>query len=121
MSPAPQRALPNTKPLTRAERAVLQHIAMYCGESRRLVQSLRRIADATFLSHVGVHKAIDGLNERQLIRTIAGAGNRTSEHICCYQVVGLLERVNADARSGPPSGRSPRVRVKAVAVAGGAR
>ena len=120
MPNAPQRGtpLPDPKPLTRVERLVLNHIAMYCGKDRRLVQSLRYIADATFLSHVGVHKAIDRLNERQLIRTYAGSPVRTSEHILCCPVAELPERVNVQARSGPPSGRSPCVRIKA---AGGGR
>ncbi len=121
MPNAPQRGtpLPDPKPLTRSERAVLNHIAMYCGEDRHLIQSTRYIADATFLHQKTVQEAITRLNELQLIRTIAGSVCRTSEHIFLKHASGLPNPDGKPPRSGPPSGRSPRVRIKAVA--GGAR
>ena len=119
MSEAPKRILPETKPLTRSERAVLHHIAMYCDENRHLIQSTRYIADATFLHQKTVQEAITRLNERQLIRTIAGSVCRTSEHIFLkYADPALPSPDGKPPRLGPASGRSPRVRIKA---AGGAR
>lgn len=120
MSDAPKRITPNLdpKPLTRSERAVLHHIAMYCDESQHLVQSTRYIADATFLSRKAVQDAITRLNELQLIRTLAGSVNRTSEHIFLKDASGLTNPGEKPPRLGPASGRSPRVRIKA---AGGAR
>lgn len=119
MSDAPQRITPDPKPLTRAERIVLRHLAMYADADGRLVQSLRRIADATFLSHMGVQKAIDRLNERQLIRTVAGSVVRTGEHLVSRHVLERPEPGNTTGRSASPSGRAPRVGGKAAA--GGAR
>ena len=119
MSEAPQRITPETKPLTRSERIVLDHIAMYCGEDRRLVQSTRYIADATFLSRKAVQDAVTRLNELQLIRTYAGSVNRTSEHIFLKHASGLTSPGEKPPPFGPASGRSPRVRIKSVA--GGAR
>lgn len=116
MSPAPKRISPETKPLTRSERVVLDHIAMYCGPDRRLVQSTRYIADATFLCQKTVQEAITRLNELQLIRTVAGSVIRTSEHL--YLKFPSPELLKPDGKKY--QGRSPRVRIK-VAAAGGAR
>ena len=120
MSSAPRRFYPDPKPLNRSERKVLDHIAMCCDSRRRLVQSVRHIGEATFLCHKSVQKAIDRLNELQLIRTLTGSPNRTSEHIFVDYGSGLTHRGDSHASDAPPSGRSARVRIKSVA-AGGAR
>ena len=81
---SPQERIPV---LTRSERKVLADLQLLQNKSGKATLSSRNLAELTGLSGCGVRKAIDRLNELQLIKTYTGSVNhRPSEHTVLWQV-----------------------------------